>query len=182
MNVMIWPKSIRISQEGGQMHKLAMILCVMSVSLGAQWANYPTSGMPDAQQSPTSRPRPAIRGWQAGPVRSLAGQNGSFYHGDQARGDPAWAAALYKQREDDYRRDTDGIVVSRQVRKPAFRDRLPMKIVQTPTRCGPYEYETSFARFLRWPCTADDPNPTWMGYSIGHWDGDTLGSHHRRLQ
>src|SRR5262249_40145048 len=19
-----------------------------------------------------------------------------------------------------------------------------------------------------------DPNPTWMGYSIGHWDGDTL--------
>ncbi len=19
-----------------------------------------------------------------------------------------------------------------------------------------------------------DPNPTWMGYSVGHWDGDTL--------
>jgi hypothetical protein len=19
-----------------------------------------------------------------------------------------------------------------------------------------------------------DPNPSWMGYSVGHWDGDTL--------
>ena len=20
----------------------------------------------------------------------------------------------------------------------------------------------------------DDPQPTWMGYSVGHWEGDTL--------
>ena len=28
------------------MHKLALILCVMSVSLAAQWLNYPTAKIP----------------------------------------------------------------------------------------------------------------------------------------
>ena len=35
------------------MHKLAMILCVMSVSLTAQWPNHPTPGMP---RTPDGKP------------------------------------------------------------------------------------------------------------------------------
>src|SRR6266576_1568959 len=35
----------RSGREGGQMHKLATILCVMSVSLTAQWPNHPTPGI-----------------------------------------------------------------------------------------------------------------------------------------
>ena len=58
------------------MHKLAMILCVMSVSLTAQWPTHPTPGMP---RTPGGKPdlsaaAPAIREWQAGSVRSLAGK------------------------------------------------------------------------------------------------------------
>jgi hypothetical protein len=58
------------------MHKLAMILCVMSVSLTAQWPDHPTPGMPRTPDGKPdlSAPVPSIREWQAGPVRSLAGK------------------------------------------------------------------------------------------------------------
>jgi hypothetical protein len=38
-----------------------------------------------------------------------------------------------------------------------------------------YEYETIFRQiFLDGRALPADPNPTWMGYSVGHWEGDTL--------
>jgi hypothetical protein len=51
-----------------------------------------------------------------------------------------------------------------------------MKIVQTPNLVVVlYEYETMFRQiFTDGRALPEDPNPTWMGYSIGHWDGDTL--------
>jgi hypothetical protein len=51
-----------------------------------------------------------------------------------------------------------------------------MKIVQTPNLVVVlYEYETLFRQiFTDGRALPDDPNPTWMGYSVGHWEGDTL--------
>jgi len=51
-----------------------------------------------------------------------------------------------------------------------------MKIVQTPNLVVVlYEYETIFRQiFLDGRALPQDPNPTWMGYSVGHWEGDTL--------
>jgi hypothetical protein len=38
-----------------------------------------------------------------------------------------------------------------------------------------YEYETIFRQiFTDGRGLPEDPNPTWMGYSAGRWDGDTL--------
>ncbi len=52
----------------------------------------------------------------------------------------------------------------------------PFKIVQTPTEILVlYEVETIFRQIFtdgrKFPA---DPSPTWLGYSIGAWDGDTL--------
>ena len=51
-----------------------------------------------------------------------------------------------------------------------------MKIVQTPSLVVVlYEYQTIYRQiFTDDRALPEDPNPTWMGYSIGHWDGDTL--------
>jgi len=51
-----------------------------------------------------------------------------------------------------------------------------MKIVQTPNLVMVlYEYETIYRQiFTDGRGLPEDPNPTWMGYSIGQWDGDTL--------
>jgi hypothetical protein len=51
----------------------------------------------------------------------------------------------------------------------------PSRIVQTPTmtvvlyESGPYRVVYTDGRSL-----PKDLNPTWMGYSIGRWDGDTF--------
>ena len=53
---------------------------------------------------------------------------------------------------------------------------LPVKIVQTPSLVVLlYEYQTIYRQvFLDGRALPDDPNPTWMGYSVGRWDGDTF--------
>ncbi len=52
----------------------------------------------------------------------------------------------------------------------------PFKIIQTPREVIMlYEVETTFRQIFtdgrKFP---EDPSPTWNGYSVGHWEGDTL--------
>ena len=51
-----------------------------------------------------------------------------------------------------------------------------MEILQLPNLVAVlYEYHTIFRQiFTDGRGLPEDPNPTWMGYSIGHWEGDTL--------
>ena len=89
-----------------------------------------------------------------------------------------WAAALYKQREDDFRKDTDGIACLPPGPKAGIGvGAFPMKIVQTPNFVVVlYEYHTIFRQIFTdgRALPPEDANPTWMGYSVGRWDGDTL--------
>jgi hypothetical protein len=57
-----------------------------------------------------------------------------------------------------------------------FVHRHPIKIIQQPNLvvllC---EYFGEFRQvFLDGRTLAKDPNPTWMGYSVGRWDGNVL--------
>jgi hypothetical protein len=88
-----------------------------------------------------------------------------------------WAAALYKKREDNYRNETDGIACLPPGPKAGIAvGGFPMKIIQAPNLVVVlYEYQTIFRQiFTDGRGLPEDPNPTWMGYSIGHWDRDSL--------
>jgi len=52
----------------------------------------------------------------------------------------------------------------------------PFKIIQTPgVIVMLYEVETTFRQiFTDGRKQLTDPSPSWMGYSVGKWDGDTL--------
>ena len=52
----------------------------------------------------------------------------------------------------------------------------PFKIIQTPGEVIMlYEVETTFRQvFTDGRKQLSDPSPSWMGYSVGKWDGDTL--------
>ena len=52
----------------------------------------------------------------------------------------------------------------------------PFKIIQAPTLIvALYENNTTFRQiFMDGRSHPADPQPTWMGYSIGKWEGDTL--------
>ncbi|MGB6945505.1 MAG: hypothetical protein WBE37_24115 [Bryobacteraceae bacterium] len=165
------------------MHKLAVVLCAMSVSLTAQWPNHPTPGMPRTPDGKPDLSAPAPRLANGKP--DLSGvwrvKQSSYltYVTSDLKADEIrpWAAAVYKQRADDYRKDSDGIACLPPGPKAGISGlAFPMKIVQTPNLMVVlYEYETIYRQiFTDGRGLPEDPNPTWMGYTIGHWDGDTL--------
>jgi hypothetical protein len=90
-----------------------------------------------------------------------------------------WAAALHKQRVANSFRDNPMLQCL-----PAGVPRLnaythPQKIVQTPGLIVIlYESMTLFRQiFMDGRALPKDPQPTWFGYSIGTWEGDTLVVH-----
>ena len=169
------------------MRRLALILTLASASvlvpLRAQWPNHPTPGLP---RTPDGRPdlsAAAPRSWDGKP--DLSGvwrfKQGSYnvYVTSVLKPDEIrpWAASIYKQREEEFRKDSDGITCLPPGPKAGIAGLgFPMKIVQTPYLVVVlYEYETIFRQiFTDGRALPKDPNPTWMGYSVGHWEGDEL--------
>jgi hypothetical protein len=85
-----------------------------------------------------------------------------------------WAEALVKQRTEDNNKDIPsghclplGVIMSTFL--------FPYQLVQTP-KLLVMMYEGEFPRqiFLDGRAHPKDPNPTWLGHSIGHWEEDTL--------
>jgi hypothetical protein len=95
------------------MRKVAMILCVMSGSLTAQWPSHPTQGVPRKADGKPDLSAPAPRSADGKP--DLSGvwrvKQASYlvYVTSDLKPEEVrpWAAALYKQRADDYRKDSD---------------------------------------------------------------------------
>jgi len=86
-----------------------------------------------------------------------------------------WAATLYKQRGADFSKDfpytrclPSGPMISS---FPA-----PWKLIQTPgVVVILYENSTIYRQiFTDGRVLSKDADPTFMGYSVGHWEGDTL--------
>lgn len=166
------------------MHKLILILCVTSVSLTAQWPDHPTPGVPRTPDGKPNLSAPAPRSADGKPDLSgvwiVKNYGGSLFYvtGDMKLEDMLpWAAALYQQRAENYRRDSDGVHCLPPGPKAGIAvGNFPMKIIQTPSVVAVlYEYQTVFRQFfMDGRGLPEDPNPTWMGYSVAHWEGDTL--------
>jgi len=88
-----------------------------------------------------------------------------------------WAKALTDERATGAhsREDPDANCLPQGVPKISFVP-APWKIVQQPDLIVViYEAFTLWRQiFMDGRRLADDVNPTWLGYSTGHWDGDTL--------
>src|SRR5579864_4859857 len=159
-------------------------LCVpLAVPLGAQWLNYPSPGIPRTRDGKPNLSAPAPRAADGKPDLSGVWRTKQasylFYVTSDLK--PAeilpQAAALYKQQADNFRKDSDGIACLPPGPKAGISGGgFPAKIVQTPGLVVIlYEYQTIFRQiFTDGRKLPVDPNPTWMGYSVGHWEGDTL--------
>ena len=167
----------------------ALAMLAMASVARAQWLDYPSPGIPrtrDGKPNLTAPMPPAGK-------RDLSGiwliddlERGSKRHFfDLAVDLPAgtvtmlpWAAALQRQREDDLHKDhpwTNCIPPS----PPGLSMLLhPFKIIPTPT-VTVMLHEVPTGSTFRQIFTdgrplPKDPQPNWLGYSIGKWDGDTL--------
>lgn len=154
------------------------------VPLSAQWLNYPTPGIPRTKDGKPNLAAPTPRTADGKPDLSgvWSGPGPGSYDRNVARDlSPKdiqpWAEAIYQQRVRDMGKDAPRaaclpdpfpyyhmVDVARFVQTPA----LIVILYQGTTNSV---HRTIFTDGRELP---KDPNPTWMGYSVGHWEGDTM--------
>ena len=162
---------------------LAGILLV--APMAAQWLKQPTKNLPRNAQgrfdgnAPTPRAtdgKPDLTGlWQFGPGVGYSANVTADLKESEIQ---PWARQISRQRLDDFGKD-DPETVGCMPGGPRHILSLGMtgiaKIVQTPLLIVViYEDLSSRQIHLDGRTLPQDPNPTWMGYSIGHWEEDTL--------
>jgi hypothetical protein len=159
-----------------------LVLLAASVPLAAQWIHYPTPGIPrtpdgkpnlSAPAPKTADGKPDLSGiWVAADIKYL---NDLTAAGVDIPLQP-WARALYNQRKDNMGKGrpserclTRGVVDFDTIA-------MNIKFVQTPSEIAVlYEEYNHFRQIMMdgrpLPQTTQ---PTYMGYSVGKWEGDTL--------
>ena len=168
------------------MNKLSIALAsaLLPASIGAQWLNLPTPGIPRTPDGKPNLTSPAPRTPDHKPdLSGLWRPEQNPYRFDviqDLRDESVFrpeAQAIFQKRVEDFRRQdpvthclpggplenfTGGAIQL-------------YRIIQSPAVIA-IIYESGFHRqiFVDGRELPKDPNPSWMGYSVGHWDGDTL--------
>jgi hypothetical protein len=143
----------------------------------AQWLNQPTPGMPRTADGKPNLTAPAPRTADGKPdlsgVCAIDGL-GAATNITNVEMLP-WAQKVYAQRIGTYGHEDPGVGCLPEGPRTGIAGLDPLRIVQTPTVIV-ILYEAGAPRqiFTDGRKMPNDPQPTWMGYSIGHWDGDTL--------
>ena len=164
-------------------------LSTTAPALRAQWLNYRTPGVPRTADGKVNLSAPAPNAPDGKPDLSGVWEALNGYFGDLAKDLPPdavimqpWAKALQAEREARDHRD-DPLAQCMPPGVPRIDTSAdvaphPFKIVQTPALVV-LLYETSanstFRQvFLDGRPLPTDPQPTWLGYSVGRWEGSTL--------
>ena len=160
---------------------LAALMTAASAS--AQWLNHPTAGIPRTPDGKPNLSAPVPRTADGKPELAGLWRPSPGLTGDIARNlKPGevpfqpWAEALYKQRRATSSKDdpTANCIVGGVPRSDLVG--YPFKVLQVPGMMvilyeAVHAYRQIFTDGREHP---KDPNPTWFGYSVGHWEGDTL--------
>ncbi len=161
------------------------VAALLPVCASAQWINYKTDGIPrtpdgkpnltaPAPKTPDGKPDLSGLWRQPDGVKYTVNIAADLKPGDVPM--QPWAAELYKQRQDSLSKDDPvghcllpGVPQMNAVPYPYKIFQYPNEIVIL------YEAFATFRQiFTDGRELPKDPNPTFMGYSVGHWDGDTL--------
>lgn len=85
-----------------------------------------------------------------------------------------WARALIQQRSDNFFKDKPRYLCLPEA-PTAFDVGVMRRILQTPAMIAILNDDLTYRQiFMDGRTPETEPNPGWMGYSVGRWDGDTL--------
>jgi hypothetical protein len=164
---------------------LAIVLfSAMATCAPAQWLNYPTPGIPRTPDGKPNLSAPTPRTPDGKPDLSglwMLGAGPGHLANVTADLKPSeiqpWADALFKQRLGNIGIDDPWTIdcLPAGPRQILSGGNGPARIIQTPAVVV-ILYEDLVYRqiFLDGRALPKDPNPSWMGYSVGHWEGETL--------
>jgi hypothetical protein len=162
----------------------AILVLALCSSVSAQWLNLPSAvprtpeGKPNlsAPAPRTSDGKPDLSGiWMAEDQKFFMNLAQGLKAGDVSL--QPWAKALQQQREENVHGDDPlARCLPHGVPRINTNGIFPFKIVQTPGLVVILYEQLSLFRqiFMDGRKLSNDPNPTWLGYSIGRWEGDTL--------
>ena len=160
----------------------AVVLCSVPAIASAQWLNYPTPGIPRLSDGKPNLSAPAPRTADGKPdLSGIWSGAGPMYRFNITQDlQPAdiqpWAETLFLQRVRESRKDSP-LAKCMPVSVPFHQFFNMTRLVQTPTLMvilhespnSPHRMVFTDGRDL-----PKDPNPTYLGYSVGRWEGDTL--------
>jgi hypothetical protein len=163
---------------------VAAFAFMLSAPAFAQWLNYPTPGIPRLPNGKPNLEAPAPTTADGKP--DLSGlydiDSGRLFQDIAADIRPQdfpiqpWAAALARQREQDMRKGDPYSHCLPPVVPRINSGNRPFKILQLPGLVV-ILYETGYLFrqiFTDGRPLPKDPQPAWLGYSVGKWEGDTL--------
>ena len=172
MNAHCLPRALAVS----------VLAVLLSTAGSAQWLNYPTPGIPRLPDGKPNLAAPAPKTADGKPDLSGIWRGASPLHRFNIAQDlkpediQPWAEALFLERVRDSRKDSP-LAKCLPVSLPFHNFFNLTRIVQTPGIIVMlYESPNSPHRtiFTDGRDLPKDPNPTWLGYSVGRWEGDTL--------
>lgn len=178
------------------LYAVTIVLTATPAALFAQWLDYPTPGVPHTPDGKPNLAAPAPRtadgkpdfsgmwGWVTigPPCDAKCGDTQifrEFINLAATLKDPVpcqpWAAEAVKKRRVEQGLDPNVHCMPRGAPR-IWTDDYYKRIFEVPGRVivlteRNIQYRQIFTDGRPFPA---DPNPTWNGYSVGHWDGDTL--------
>ena len=161
----------------------AIVSTLLSVAspAHAQWLNYPTPGLPRTADGKPNLSAPAPRTADGKPdfsgVWGFDGGPSMFYlpAGLKPNEIKPFAMDLLKERGETFGRGDQQVRCLPEGPRFNHFPALPRKIVQTPTLIVVLSEDLTFRQiFLDGRPLPDSPSPSFMGYSVGRWEGDTL--------
>ena len=164
---------------------LSVLACALSIPLAAQWLDQPTPGIPRTANGNANLAAPAPRAADGKPDLSglwnrISPKYARNIAADLKPGEVLpWAEALLQQRKEDLGKGYMNVLCV--PLGPGYTTTADitgaemMKIIQTPSLVVMLNPDLTYRQiFMDGRKLEADPNPSWMGYSVGHWDGDTL--------
>ena len=159
---------------------LAIVLSALATPVAAQWVKHPTPGIPRTPDGKPNLTAPAPRTPDgkvnlSGLWRRISPTYRRNIAADLKPGEvQPWARELVQGRMEDLGKDHMSVQCLPWGPSYSTSERLA-KFIQTPGLMVILDEGLTYRQiFMDGRALETDPNPSWMGYSVGRWEGDTL--------
>ena len=160
---------------------LAIVASLLASPAAGQWLDHPTPGIPRTADGKPDLAAPAPRLPDGKPDLSGIWHRTSLRYYNNVAADleredaQPWAAALHEQRRPDFGKDSMEVRCLPLGPVATTTPYADIKFVQTPELIVLLLDDLTYRQIhLDGRQLPVDPNPSWMGYSVGRWEGDTL--------
>jgi hypothetical protein len=167
------------------MASVAIVAIALNAPVSAQWLNHPTPGIPRTSDGKPNLAAPAPQTADGKPDLSGVWNKISPKYARNIAADlkpgevQPWAEKLVAERKENLGKDYMNVLCL--PLGPGYSTDADstgaemMKIIQTPTLIVILNPDLTYRQIYMDGRTLEtNPNPSWMGYSVGHWDGGTL--------